>query len=63
MRAQCYLHTTLFHDAEKEAARILVWDPYDESAMLVKAEALYLQCKVIIYFSTTIFIRGISLKD
>jgi hypothetical protein len=41
------LQTTQFNEAEREAAKILVWDPFDETAMLVKGEALYLQCKVI----------------
>ncbi len=48
LRAQCYLQTAQFNEAEREAARILVWDPYDDVAMLVRAEALYLQCKVIL---------------
>ena len=46
LRAQCYLNMSRFTDAQQEAENVLKWDKRNGTAMFVRAEALYLQCKV-----------------
>ena len=46
LRGRCYLNLSRLREAQAEAEQVLKFNTSDGTAVLIMAEALYLQCRV-----------------